>query len=238
MAYVIASEGLQDQAYCDRYVLGFDEDHLPPDAPAGGSYRAYLLGLADGVRKTPEWAAGDHGSPGGDDPATGRRVRHVKPAALQCGYAPGRTAYGEQFHRAAYALAAITGNVGVAGGNSGTSNGATDAPRVKRFPAGANPIAARVSLAAARRPPDARAGGRLPRRHQDDLLGGGRPLQPVPQREQDRGGPGPASSSSWSRTTSSPRPPATPTSCCPPRRSGSATTCTRRGRARATTRSS
>ena len=42
MAYVIASEGLHDQAYLDRYVLGFDEAHLPPGAPAGASYRSYL----------------------------------------------------------------------------------------------------------------------------------------------------------------------------------------------------
>ena len=33
MAYVIASRGLHDQAYLDRYVLGFDEAHLPPGAP-------------------------------------------------------------------------------------------------------------------------------------------------------------------------------------------------------------
>ena len=35
MAYVIACEGLHDQAYCDRHVLGFDEAHMPPGAPAG-----------------------------------------------------------------------------------------------------------------------------------------------------------------------------------------------------------
>ena len=145
MAYVIASEGLQDQAYCDRHVLGFDEDHLPPDAPAGSSYRSYLLGLADGVRKTPEWAAEITGIPAETIRRLAVEFATSKPAALQCGYAPGRTAYGEQFHRAAYALAAITGNVGIAGGNSGTSNGATGRSGVKSLPAGTNPIAARVS---------------------------------------------------------------------------------------------
>src|SRR5204863_9871111 len=49
MAQVIVSEGLQDQAYCDRYVLGFDEEHLPAGAPAGASYRSYLLGLGHGA---------------------------------------------------------------------------------------------------------------------------------------------------------------------------------------------
>ena len=145
MAYVIASEGLQDKAYCDRYVLGFDEDHLPPGAPAGSSYRSYLLGLADGVRKTPEWAAEITGIPAETIRRLAVEFATSKPAALQGGYAPGRTAYGEQFHRAAYALAAITGNVGIAGGNSGTSNGATGRSGIKNLPAGANPIAARVS---------------------------------------------------------------------------------------------
>src|SRR5207249_1377594 len=57
MAYVIVTEGRHDQAFLDRHVLGFDEAHLPPGAPEGASYRSYLLGLADGVRKTPGWAA-------------------------------------------------------------------------------------------------------------------------------------------------------------------------------------
>src|SRR5437763_1957494 len=35
MAYVIVTEGLHDQAFLDRYVLGFDEAHLPADAAAG-----------------------------------------------------------------------------------------------------------------------------------------------------------------------------------------------------------
>jgi anaerobic dimethyl sulfoxide reductase subunit A len=145
MAQVIVSEGLHDQAYCDRHVLGFDEAQLPAGAPAGSSYRAYLLGLVDGTRKTCEWAADITGIPA----ATLRRLAiefaTTKPAALQCGYAPGRTAYGEQFHRAAYALCAITGNVGIPGGSSGVSNGATGRCGIKMLPTGDNPIAARVA---------------------------------------------------------------------------------------------
>ena len=145
MAYVIVTEGLHDQAFLDRHVLGFDEAHLPPGAPADSSYRSYLLGLADGVRKTPEWAEAITGMPA----ATIRRLAidyaTSKPAALHCGYAPGRTIHGEQFHRAAYALCAITGSVGTPGGNSGVSNGATGRAGVRSLPPGPNPANARVA---------------------------------------------------------------------------------------------
>ena len=146
MAYVIVSEGLHDQAYCDRHVLGFDEAHLPAGAPAGASYRAYLMGEGgDGVVKTPEWASAICGIPAADIRRLAIEFATTKPAALQCGYAPGRTAFGEQFHRAAYALAAITGNVGIVGGSSGCSNGATGRAGIKSFPPGSNPIDARVA---------------------------------------------------------------------------------------------
>lgn len=145
MAYVIASEGRHDQAYLDRHVLGFDEAHLPPGAPAGASYRSYLLGLTDGVRKTPEWAAAITGMPAGTIRRLAIEYATSKPAALHCGYAPGRTIRGEQFHRAAYALAAMTGNIGIAGGNTGVSNGATGRCGITSLPAGPNPAGARVA---------------------------------------------------------------------------------------------
>jgi anaerobic dimethyl sulfoxide reductase subunit A len=145
MAYVAVTEGLHDQEYCDRHVLGFDEAHLPDGAPPGASYRSYLLGLADGVPKTPEWAAAITGIPAETIRRLAVEFATAKPAALQAGYAPGRTDFGEQFHRAAYALAAITGNVGISGGNSGSSNGATGRSGVKMLATGKNPIQARVS---------------------------------------------------------------------------------------------
>ena len=146
MTQAIVAEGLHDQAFLDRLVLGFDEAHLPPGAPAGASYRAYLMGEADGIPKTPEWAAPITGVPAETLRRLAVEFATRRPAAIHCGFAPGRTAYGEQFHRAAYGLAAVTGNVGVPGGNSGCSGGAK-LSRVKRFTAGANPAGARVGSA-------------------------------------------------------------------------------------------
>ena len=137
MAYVIVSENLHDQAYCDRHVLGFD--NTTP------SYKAYVLGQTDGIPKTPEWAAEITGIPADTIRRLAIEFATSKPAAIQCGYAPGRTLNGEQFHRAAHALAAITGNVGIPGGNSGVSNGATGRGGIASLPAGKNPIDARVS---------------------------------------------------------------------------------------------
>jgi anaerobic selenocysteine-containing dehydrogenase len=190
MAYVIASEGLQDQAYCDRYVLGFDEDHLPPDAPVGSSYRSYLLGLADGVRKTPEWAAEITGIPAETIRRLAVEFATSKPAALQGGYAPGpnglrravppRRVRARRHHR----------QRGHRGRQLGHEQRRHRTLRHQEPARRSQPDRRARVVAAARRPPDRGQGGRLSRRHQDGLLGGGRPLQPVPQREQDRRGPG------------------------------------------------
>ena len=141
MTREIVARGLHDQAYCDRFVHGFDEGEVPK----GASYRAYLFGEADGIDKTAEWAAQITGIPAETIRRLAIEFATSKPAALQTGYAPGRTLYGEQFHRAAYALAAITGNVGISGGNSGTSNGAAGRGSMKTLPIGTNPTGARVS---------------------------------------------------------------------------------------------
>jgi len=56
IAYTWITEGTYDQKYLDTHAVGFDEQHLPKGAPAGSSFKNYILGTSDGVPKTPEWA--------------------------------------------------------------------------------------------------------------------------------------------------------------------------------------
>ena len=120
MAYVIITENLQDQAFIDKYTVGFEK------------YRDYVLGKEDGIAKTPQWAEAITTVPAGVVSGLAREYATIKPAALIAGWGPARAAMGEQYSRAANVLTAITGNIGIHGGYASGFMRATSRPVRRR----------------------------------------------------------------------------------------------------------
>lgn len=146
MAYVMLEENLHDQAFLDRYCLGFDETHMPQGVPPGNSYKSYILGQGSDMRpKTPGWAEQITGVPRQTIVELARKYAIMRPGALIQGYGPQRHAYGEQVVRSGSVLAAMTGNIGVKGGwASGYGRPAREIP-LASVPV-PNPCLAQISM--------------------------------------------------------------------------------------------
>lgn len=148
MIHVILAENLQDQEFLDKYCQGFDEDTMPDDVPENLSYRSYIEGKGpDGVEKTPEWAADITGVPAATIRRLAREIATAKPAAINQGWGLQRHANGENGSRAVMTLAAVTGNIGIPGGGTGSREGNTKM-NVAGFPlfdGEAPPVATQIS---------------------------------------------------------------------------------------------
>ncbi len=145
MAFVIWSEGLQDQRFMDRYCIGFDEAHLPEGVPASECFRAYLSGEADGIAKTPEWAEDITGIPADVIRRIAVEYASAKPACLLPGLGCQRVGNGEQNVRMLCALACMTGNVGIPGGSAAGHGEVTEETKPE-YPTGDNAYPGKISM--------------------------------------------------------------------------------------------
>jgi anaerobic dimethyl sulfoxide reductase subunit A len=133
MAYVMIRENLQDQAFLDKYTIGFDR------------FKAYVLGEEDGEPKTPAWAEAITDVPAATIERLAREYALTKPACLMDCQGPARSAIGEQYNRCAMTLTNMTGNTGRPGGSAG--GGLMGIPVGHMFfgshiPSGKNPVEA------------------------------------------------------------------------------------------------
>lgn len=146
LAYVLITEDLYDQDFLDKYAVGFDKNTMPEGYEDQDSYKDYILGNgADGVAKTPEWAAAITGIPVDRIIQLAREIGTAKPAYIMQGWGIQRQANGEQACRSIFMLPILTGNVGIQGGNPGTREGSYGMS-VKPFPTGENPVKASISV--------------------------------------------------------------------------------------------
>lgn len=148
LAFVLISENMVDQDFVRDYVSGFDARTMPP-LPEGStpqSYSDYILGTGyDHCPKTPEWAAPITGIPALRIRQLAREIGQAKPCYITQGWGLQRQAAGEMTTMSVAALAVITGNVGLRGGNNGDRE--NNFPiSVPLLPTGVNPVAIRFPV--------------------------------------------------------------------------------------------
>ena len=146
LAYVMITENLVDQAFLDKYCIGYDEKTLPKEAPKNGDYKSYILGKGpDGIPKTPDYASKITGVPVETIERLARLFATTKPVFFAQGYGSQRQANGEETVRAIAMLPILTGQVGLPGTNHGGREGDISMKEAG-LPAGKNPVKTSISF--------------------------------------------------------------------------------------------
>ena len=140
MAYVMIKENLVDQAFLDKYCIGYDEKTLPKSAPKGSDYKSYILGKgADKTPKTPLWASRITNVPVETIERLAKEIATTKPCFISQGWGPQRRMNGETQSTSIAMLALLTGQVGLPGTNTGAREG--DSYGIDTgLPTGKNPV--------------------------------------------------------------------------------------------------
>jgi anaerobic dimethyl sulfoxide reductase subunit A len=134
LAWELVRNGWHDEASLRRHTVGWE------------AYLAYLAGTEDGVPKTAEWQEPITGVPAETARWLAREYGTRRPAALMPGWAPQRSRQGEQFHRAAAALACFAGYVGVPGGGAAGINRGPGPAGAAQLPVPPNPFKATIPI--------------------------------------------------------------------------------------------
>lgn len=120
LAYEIINNNWHDQGFLDTYCQGFDENTMPEGYGYEHSYKAHILGdAADGVAKTPEWAAPICGVPADTIRTLAKEFAEASAPFVHIAASLSRQAAGENNTRACYMLPLLVGAVGRAGTNNG-----------------------------------------------------------------------------------------------------------------------
>ncbi|MGD9619237.1 MAG: molybdopterin-dependent oxidoreductase [Mycolicibacterium sp.] len=142
LAYVLAAEGLADKEFLSTHCTGYER------------FEEYLLGVNDGVPKSPQWAAPLSGVDADVLTALARRMARQR-TLVTVSWSLQRLQYGEQAPWMGLTLAAMLGQIGIAGGGFGHGYGSMNelgmAPvrcRLPSLPQGVNPIRSFIPVAA------------------------------------------------------------------------------------------
>lgn len=142
LGHVLAQENLADRDFLATYCVGYPR------------FERYLLGLDDGVPKSPEWAAPICGL-SADTLRTLARQMAAGRTIVTVSWSLQRTEHGEQAPWMGLTLAAMLGQIGLTGAGFGHGYGSMNEPglppircRLPVLPQGVNPVQTFIPVAA------------------------------------------------------------------------------------------
>jgi anaerobic dimethyl sulfoxide reductase subunit A len=127
MAYTLLKEDdpvtgkLIDWDFLNRCTVGFDAEHVPAGVDPKENFKDYVLGVSDGIPKTPQWAEEICGVDAKTISRLAREIATTKRTALLTGWAAARTQNSDSWPQMFMTLGAMTGHMGESGRMTGVS---------------------------------------------------------------------------------------------------------------------